>query len=190
MNKDNTIILAICGKGASGKDTLVSNLFLFFSGMFTVKQVISDTTRKPRINEKDGIDYNFFTKEKFKERINTGHYIEYAKFKGQYYGTPFTDIKFGAINIMIVNPRGLKTLKEFRDRFTIIPIYITIPLGERLKRFIKREGHFKLEYIRRIIVDFFNFLNIEKVLKPYCSIHLATESTERINKSWANLNNS
>lgn len=190
MNKDNTIILAICGKGASGKDTLARNLFLFFSGMFAVKQVILDTTRKPRINEKDGIDYNFLTKEEFKERINTGHYIEYTKFKGQYYGTPFTDIKFGAINIMIVNPRGLKTLKEFRDRFTIIPIYITIPLGERLKRFIKREGHFKLEYIRRIIVDFFNFLNIEKVLQSYCSIHLSTESTEKLIKSWANLNNS
>lgn len=87
---------------------------------------------------------------------------------------------------MVVNPRGLKTLEEFRDRFTIIPIYISVPLGERLKRFIKREEHFKLEYIRRIIVDFFNFLNIEKVLKPYCSIHLATESLEEINRIMGN----
>ena len=48
---------------------------------------ISDTTRYPRDNEKDGVDYNFIKEDDFKERIKDGLYVEYANVFGNFYGS-------------------------------------------------------------------------------------------------------
>ena len=48
---------------------------------------VSHTTRTPRSNEVDGVDYHFVSKEKFKELIDKGKFYEYAKIFENYYGT-------------------------------------------------------------------------------------------------------
>lgn len=167
-NKDNTIILAICGKSASGKDTLAKWIVKNLStSSLPAHLVISDTTRPKRINEQNGKQYRFISKDTFEKRINTGHYIEYAKYRGWYYGTPFDDINFGSINIMVINKRGLKNMAQYRNRFTIVPIYIQAPFYVRLRRSIDRENKFKIEYLRRGLIDFFSFLNINKIIDQY-----------------------
>lgn len=168
-NKDNTIILTICGKSASGKDTLAKWIAKNLSASSLPSHlVISDTTRPKRVGEQDGKHYRFISKDTFKNRINTGHYIEYTKYKNWYYGTPFDDIHFGAINIMVVNKKGLKNMYQYNQRFTIIPIYIQVPFSTRLKRSIDREQKIKIEYFRRGISDFISFLNINKIINQYC----------------------
>lgn len=167
-NKDNTIILAICGKSASGKDTLAKWIAKnLASYSLPAHLIVSDTTRPKRVGEQQGTNYRFITKDAFEKRINTGHYIEYAKYRGWYYGTPIDDINFGSINIIVVNKQGLKNMLEYRRRFTIIPVYIQAPFWIRMRRSIDREGRFRLEYIRRSIVDFFSFLNIKKIINKY-----------------------
>ena len=51
------------------------------------KVSISHTTRKPRSNEVDGIDYNFVSTEKFEKLIKNNEFYEYAKIFENYYGT-------------------------------------------------------------------------------------------------------
>jgi len=49
---------------------------------------ISMTTREPRQGERDGVEYFFVTKERFKEAIENGELLEWTEFVGNYYGTP------------------------------------------------------------------------------------------------------
>ena len=49
---------------------------------------VSMTTRSPRDNEKDGVDYYFVSKEEFLKRIDEDKFLEHAEFVGNYYGTP------------------------------------------------------------------------------------------------------
>ncbi len=54
---------------------------------------ISMTTRKPRANEVDGVDYIFTSREHFEEAIRRGELLEWAEFVGNYYGTPLAQIE-------------------------------------------------------------------------------------------------
>lgn len=53
----------------------------------------SMTTRKPRANEVDGVDYIFTSREHFEEAIRRGELLEWAEFVGNYYGTPLAQVE-------------------------------------------------------------------------------------------------
>ena len=74
------ILLILTGKTASGKDTIASRLPGF-------KRVITATTRSPRPNEKEGIDYYFLTKGEFENKIKQGEFFEYVTYGSNLYGT-------------------------------------------------------------------------------------------------------
>ncbi len=77
----------------SGKTTLVRwlmdhhpELHLSFS--------VSCTTRQPRGNEKDGVDYYFLTEEAFRQKISEGAFVEYEEvYAGRLYGTLHTEVE-------------------------------------------------------------------------------------------------
>lgn len=77
-------VLILSGPSGSGKSTLSSRALAEFP---TLGFSISCTTRAPRGEEKDGVDYYFLTKEKFEEHIANGDFLEYACVHGNFYGT-------------------------------------------------------------------------------------------------------
>ena len=76
-------MIILSSPSGAGKTTLVKLLSkkknLFIS--------VSHTTRAPRSNETDGIDYFFIDKEKFQTLINENEFLEFAKVFDNYYGT-------------------------------------------------------------------------------------------------------
>ena len=84
MQKGMLIILS--GPSGVGKGTVREELFKDDS--LNLAYSISMTTRKPRPNERDGIDYFFVEEEEFKNKIEEGKLLEWAQFVGNYYGTP------------------------------------------------------------------------------------------------------
>ena len=54
---------------------------------------VSHTTRPPRKNEQDGVDYHFIPKEKFIEMADRSEFLEWAKIHGNYYGTSRKNIE-------------------------------------------------------------------------------------------------
>lgn len=84
MKKGLLIILS--GPSGVGKGTVRQELFKDES--LHLAYSISMTTRKPRPIEKEGIDYFFVDEDEFVDKINSGELLEYAKFVGNYYGTP------------------------------------------------------------------------------------------------------
>ncbi|MGI6781649.1 MAG: guanylate kinase [Acholeplasmataceae bacterium] len=80
------LLIVISGPSGVGKSSVRKALF-DMPGQDLVYSV-SMTTRKPRNNEKDGIDYYFVSKETFENKIKNGEFLEWANFVGHYYGTP------------------------------------------------------------------------------------------------------
>ena len=78
-------LIVISGPSGVGKDTLIRRL-LEQDG--NLRYSISYTTRPPRPDEKEGVDYRFVTRERFEDLIRQGAFLEHATYDGNYYGTP------------------------------------------------------------------------------------------------------
>lgn len=124
--------------------------------------LISDTTRLPRPQEHNGVDYNFITSNQFIINIISDHYFEYSKFNDWYYGTPKNQINNEKINIGVFNKDGVKTLSEHLDEFITIPIYIECDLKTRMRRSYDRDKSSKYEIIRRMFADEKDFFSFKK----------------------------
>ena len=170
---DKPVIFAICGKSATGKDyfahRMYDNFVSHFSGIFYPFIIVSDTTRPPRKNEQNNIDYNFISAYDFEENIQDNLYLEYTYFNGAYYGTNKKNVLItpNSINIGIFNPEGLQKLFKYQTIFDIRPVYLKASLFTRISRMKKREGGFKLQHLKRLYSDHKNFKNIYKILKSY-----------------------
>ena len=174
------IIIAICGKSATGKDTLAK--LLAGNANYPTQKILSDTTRPQRETERDGIDYNFIEDHEFAEKIHSEHYLEWSKFNNWFYGTPKNRIYPDYINIGIFNAGGMKNLStHFLNKYQIIPIYLEEPIFERINRSIAREGKFKLEHLRRALVDSKDFFGFhKKVLSKFPKYLIVKNELTRI----------
>jgi guanylate kinase len=82
-------LLVLSGPGGVGKSTVAKELRK--EANFYVS--VSATTRKPRHNEHEGIDYFFVTDEQFEERKAAGDFLEWAEFAGAKYATPKSQVE-------------------------------------------------------------------------------------------------
>ena len=82
-------LLVLSGPGGVGKSTVAKELRKVAN--FYVS--ISATTRKPRHNEHEGVDYFFVTDEQFEERKAAGDFLEWAEFAGAKYATPKSQVE-------------------------------------------------------------------------------------------------
>ena len=77
-------LFVVVAPSGAGKTTLVDALLKREPNIHLSP---SWTTRAPRPGEKDGIDYNFVSRQKFEKMIAAGEFLEYADVYGNYYGT-------------------------------------------------------------------------------------------------------
>ena len=113
------LLILISGPSGTGKGTVCD---LLRQKHPEISYSISATTRQPRPGEQDGVNYYFYTKEKFRELIDQGQLLEWAEVYGNFYGTPKQKVldrldagedilleidTQGALNVMKVMPEGL-----------------------------------------------------------------------------------
>ena len=82
------LMLVISSPSGAGKTTLARRLMQEFSD---VKLSVSHTTRAPRPNEVDGVDYRFVDEAGFRQLIAERAFLEWAKVFDHFYGTPRAD---------------------------------------------------------------------------------------------------
>ena len=88
MKKENKkgLLIILSGPSGVGKETVRTRLDKIRK--FELTYSISMTTRSPRNQEVDGVNYYFVSEAEFKKNIENDNFLEYAKFVGNYYGTP------------------------------------------------------------------------------------------------------
>ena len=80
------LLVVLSGPSGVGKGTVRRALFRMPNHDLVYS--VSMTTRPPRENEVDGVDYYFVDKPTFLQRIRENKFLEWAEFVGHYYGTP------------------------------------------------------------------------------------------------------
>ena len=147
-DKENIMVILSSPSGV-GKTTLTKKIQQKYPNF---KISVSHTTRTPRSNEVNGIDYHFVSHEKFKELINENKFYEYAKIFENYYGTLKKNVDEAIINndiIFDIDWQGTKQLSKFKN-LTLIKIYLITDNKEELKkRLIKRNQNSKKEVEER-----------------------------------------
>lgn len=159
------IIFAIIGKSGSGKSTLAINLENTFCNE-NIKNIVLDTTRPPRNNEVNGIDYNFLTVQEFFVNAAQCSYLNVSKYRDWWYGVNKNSI-VNKCNILVATPKILKELLKLQNRYEIIPIYCRCSGTTRLKRSFKRDNRIRFEHLRRFVTDTIDFIGIEKIMKHF-----------------------
>ena len=132
------LILILSSPSGAGKTTLAKKIEESDSNF---KISVSYTTRTPRLNEIDGVDYNFVSVNKFQELSNQNKFLEQAKVFGNYYGTLKEPIENHLIQgkdyLFDIDWQGTEQVKKIIP-LDIVPIFILPPsindLENRLKK--------------------------------------------------------
>lgn len=138
-NKKRGRLVLYSGSSGVGKGTLLGELMKKDD---TIRLSVSNTTRKPRDGEIDGVHYNFLTREQFVDLIEKDGYLEYAEYCGNYYGTPkqqVEDMLSDGYNVFleIEVQGGLQIMQKYPE---VLSIFILPPSMESLERRLRRRG--------------------------------------------------
>ncbi len=149
MKHDGENIMVILSSPSGvGKTTLTKKIQQKYQSF---KISVSHTTRSPRSNEVDGVDYNFVNMEKFEELIKKGEFYEYAKIFGNYYGTlkKYVDEAIKKNDLIFdIDWQGTNQLSKFRN-LKLIKIYLITNKDELKRRLINRNQNTEDEITKR-----------------------------------------
>lgn len=141
MNKHNSKgkLLVVSGPSSVGKDSLVTALLTNYPN---IHLSISTTTRAPRNDEVNGLNYYFTTTNEFNDLINKGEFLEWAEYNGNLYGTSkrlVNDyLSRGQSVILIIEVVGAGVIKSLYPSGTFI--FIKPPSIEELELRIRSRG--------------------------------------------------
>ncbi|XP_053496627.1 MAGUK p55 subfamily member 2b isoform X2 [Ictalurus furcatus] len=93
------------------------------------------TSRKPKVDEKEGQMYLFMSRSEMEADIKSGRFLEHGEYDGNLYGTKINSIheviESGKVCILDVNPQALKVLRT--AEFLPYVVFIEAPDFEVLK---------------------------------------------------------
>ena len=138
-SSNDSIMLILSSPSGAGKTTLTKKIQQKYQNF---KISVSHTTRKPRPNEVEGIDYFFINHESFRKKISNNEFYEYAKIFDNFYGTSRDSVN----NLMKENNnilfdidwQGTQQLSKFKE-LKLIKIFLLPPNKKELEnRLIQR----------------------------------------------------
>ncbi|MDE5858793.1 MAG: guanylate kinase [Oscillospiraceae bacterium] len=138
MKMNRGMLIVVSGPSGCGKGTVLAEILkddnIFYS--------VSATTRSPRPGETDGVNYYFYSKEKFERLIEEGGVLEYACYCGNYYGTPRRPVEDmlekGKHVILEIEVQGaMKIMSKLPEA---IFVFIMPPSLKELRRRLQKRG--------------------------------------------------
>ena len=148
-SSDGGIMLILSSPSGAGKTTITKKIQQKYQSF---KISVSHTTRKPRPNEVEGIDYFFVDHEEFKKKISNNEFYEYAKIFDNYYGTSRE-----AVNVLLKNNnnilfdidwQGTQQLSQFKE-LKLIKIFLLPPDKKELENRLIQRNQDNLDIISK-----------------------------------------
>jgi len=139
MNDRKGCLAVISAPSGTGKGTVINRL-LELNPEFVFS--VSATTRAPRAGETDGVEYYFITKQRFRDMIDGGEFLEYAEYVGEFYGTPkkpiYDYMEAGRTVLLDIEVQGAKQVMQSQP--DAITIFIVPPDMAELENRLRGRG--------------------------------------------------
>ena len=152
-NKDGKMIILSSPSGA-GKTTLVKKI----SKEKNYKISVSHTTRQPRDNEVNGVDYFFVKQSEFQTLIKKNAFLEYANVFENMYGSTkdqvFNNLEKGHNVLFDIDWQGAQQIKKQTLDFKLVTFFILPPSKEILLQRLVARGETKNEIIEMRMKQF------------------------------------
>lgn len=141
MSKETSgkVIVLVAPSGA-GKTTIAKRLLAEYP---QIRFSTSATTRPPRHNEKDGVDYHFLSDEEFDKRIENNEFLEWEFYSGNKYGTLRSEVdklvETGYFPLLDIEVKGALNIQQLYES-DAISIFIKPPSMEVLEKRLSERG--------------------------------------------------
>jgi guanylate kinase len=135
----NPLLIVISGPSGVGKDSVLEKMK---ARGLPFHFVITATTRAPRSDEVDGVDYFFLSQDEFARMIDEGELLEYAVVYKDYKGIPKSQVRealdSGKNVIMRVDVQGAETVRKLAKDALLI--FLTPQNEEELINRLKKRN--------------------------------------------------
>ncbi len=107
------LLFIVSAPSGTGKTTLVERLIHQLPALCMSR---SYTSRPERPGERDGVDYNFISRQTFEEMTAAGAFLEWADVFGNYYGTAAADtdalLAEGKDVMLVIDVQGARQVRS------------------------------------------------------------------------------
>ena len=128
-------VVILAAPSGGGKTTIAHELI---ARRRDVGFSVSATTREPRSNERDGVDYHFLTQDEFQRRVAAGEFLESAEYAGNLYGTLKAEVDrvlAGGRHVLLdIEVQGARQVLQTYPKPRSIDVFIWPPNGAELVR--------------------------------------------------------
>ncbi len=155
-NQRTGLIIVVSAPSGGGKSSLCQRLLNWSPGMV---YSVSCTTRAPRGGEQHGRDYFFLRATEFEQQIAADDFLEYARYNGNYYGTPrrFLEEQLAAGKdvLLDIEVQGAAQVMQrvrgggFAYPDALVTMFLMPPSLELLETRLRRRGTDSEETIRK-----------------------------------------
>jgi guanylate kinase len=142
----NPLLIIISAPSGGGKTTLVRELLAVNPHM---TRAVTCTTRAPRPNEHDGVDYHFLDAGSFLKRLQAGNFLEHATVFGDSYGTLKSEVlgklRQGKDVLLNIDVQGAATIRnQVEDdpklKQAMVQVFLTPPTLDILRQRLEKRG--------------------------------------------------
>jgi len=142
------LLFIVSAPSGAGKTTVAERLVKVTDRL---KLSRSYTSRAPRGDEQDGVDYNFVSRARFESMIARGEFLEWADVFGNLYGTSASDtnrcLEGGDDVVLVIDVQGARQVRA--AGFPHVAIFVLPPSYEVLERRLRGRSKDSEEAIRR-----------------------------------------
>ena len=142
------LLFIVSAPSGTGKTTLVERLVQILPNL---RMSRSYTSRPVRVGERDGVDYNFVSREEFERLIQSAEFLEWADVFGNYYGTSVRDVEqlvsAGQDVVLVIDVQGARQVKARGVDHTAI--FVMQPSFEALEERLRRRSKDTEEQMQR-----------------------------------------
>ena len=167
-SSNGSIMVILSSPSGAGKTTLTKKIQQKYQNF---KISVSHTTRKPRSNEVEGIDYFFVSDDEFKKKTLDGEFYEHAKIFDNFYGT-----SRDSVNVLLkknnnvlfdIDWQGTQQLSKFKE-LKLIKIFLLPPDKKELENRLIQRNQDNIDIISKRLKaydnDIYHWLDYDYVI--------------------------